>query len=284
MPRITISYRRDDSMDITGRIFDRLALHFGRDAVFRDIDSIPPGVDFRRHVEAVLDASDIILAIVGSRWVGPSPKQSRITTATDPVRLEIEIALAKEKPLIPVLVSRAEMPNPEQLPESLHDFPYLNAVTVDGGKDFDVHIHRLIRGIKQTLGAQRKETARKATGLHFPRRTLWIVGGLFFCASITAIGWHSISPPPRVPAALEPSQQLQSQLGIAANNYDVTVSDEAGFEKAMTVPALRAELERTLGKKLDDDTLRAMARHAHDEAAYWLSYKEGIEKKMSGLQ
>jgi hypothetical protein len=76
MPRITISYRRDDSLDITGRIFDRLAGHFGREAVFRDIDSIPPGADFRRHIDRVLDESDIILAIVGPRSTGDSPRCS----------------------------------------------------------------------------------------------------------------------------------------------------------------------------------------------------------------
>ena len=70
MPRSTISYRRDDSLDITGRIFDRLAGHFGREAVFRDIDSIPLGADFRCHIDRVLDESDIILAIVGPRWIG----------------------------------------------------------------------------------------------------------------------------------------------------------------------------------------------------------------------
>src|SRR5215469_9761686 len=43
MAKITISYRRDDSMDITGRIFDRLTSRYGRETVFRDIDSIPPG-------------------------------------------------------------------------------------------------------------------------------------------------------------------------------------------------------------------------------------------------
>src|SRR5207253_2430253 len=71
MPRITISYRRDDSGVITGRIFDRLTGHYGREAVFRDIDDIPPGVDFRKHISGILDASDIVLAIVGPRWVGP---------------------------------------------------------------------------------------------------------------------------------------------------------------------------------------------------------------------
>ena len=50
MTKITISYRRDDSMDITGRIFDRLTSRYGRETVFRDIDSVPPGLDFREHI------------------------------------------------------------------------------------------------------------------------------------------------------------------------------------------------------------------------------------------
>jgi hypothetical protein len=158
MPRITISYRREDSLDITGRIFDRLAAHFGRDAVFRDIDNIPPGADFRKHIDIVLEESDIILAIVGPRWIGPRAGQSRLASAADPVRLEIETALRKEKPLVPVLVSRAPMPRPEQLPESLVDFAYRNAVQVDAGQDFDVHIARLIRAMDRMLGDREDET------------------------------------------------------------------------------------------------------------------------------
>jgi hypothetical protein len=119
MPRITISYRRDDSLDVTGRIFDRLAEHFGREAVFRDIDNIPPGADFRRHIDRVLEESNIVLAVVGPHWIGPDDEQRRLATPTDPVRLEIETALRMDKPLIPVLVSRAVMPKPEALPDSL---------------------------------------------------------------------------------------------------------------------------------------------------------------------
>jgi hypothetical protein len=47
-----ISYRRDDPMDITGRIFDRLSSRYGRENVFRDIDNIPPGLDFRQQIRA----------------------------------------------------------------------------------------------------------------------------------------------------------------------------------------------------------------------------------------
>ncbi len=152
MPRITISYRRDDSAAMTGRIFDRLAAHYGRESIFRDIDNIPPGVDFRKHIDGILDESDVVLAIVGPRWVGPRGGQSRLTNAADPVRVEIETALRKNCPLIPVLVLRGSMPRVEQLPDSLQDFAYHNAVSVDTGQDFDVHMARLIRAMDRMLG------------------------------------------------------------------------------------------------------------------------------------
>lgn len=38
MPRIAISYRREDPGVITGRIFDRLVARYGCEAIFRDID------------------------------------------------------------------------------------------------------------------------------------------------------------------------------------------------------------------------------------------------------
>jgi hypothetical protein len=151
LPRITISYRRDDSGVITGRIFDRLAAHYGRESVFRDIDNIPPGADFRKHIDQVLDDSDIVLAIVGPKWVGPRANQSRLANAADPVRVEIETVLRKDKPLIPVLVQRASMPRVEQLPETMHDFAFRNAVDIDAGRDFDHHMTGLIRAMDRIL-------------------------------------------------------------------------------------------------------------------------------------
>ena len=151
MPRLTISYRRDDSGVITGRIFDRLAAHFGRDAVFRDIDNIPAGADFRKHINAVLDETDVVLAIIGPKWIGPRSGQNRLAKGSDPVRVEIEAALRKELPLIPVLVLRAAMPNVELLPETLHSFAYRNALSLDAGQDFDIHMTRLIRSIEATI-------------------------------------------------------------------------------------------------------------------------------------
>jgi hypothetical protein len=50
MPKIVISYRRQDSEAIAGRIRDRLAGHYGAESIFMDIDNIPFGTDFREHI------------------------------------------------------------------------------------------------------------------------------------------------------------------------------------------------------------------------------------------
>src|SRR5262245_60451381 len=101
MPRIAISYRRDDSSGITGRIFDRLMAQYGIDSVVRDIDNIPLGVDFREHIGAVLAETDITLVIIGKRWLGPPRGQRRINDPADPVRVEVETALRRGMPVIP---------------------------------------------------------------------------------------------------------------------------------------------------------------------------------------
>ena len=69
MAKIAISYRRTDS-DVTGRIFDRFVQRYGKDSVFRDIDNIPFGIDFRKVVNDALRGSDVLIAIVGPNWRG----------------------------------------------------------------------------------------------------------------------------------------------------------------------------------------------------------------------
>jgi uncharacterized protein (TIGR02594 family) len=146
MPRLSISYRRSDSEAITGRIFDRLISHYGRKSVFRDVDNVPVGVDFRSHIQDVLQKSDILLAVVGPNWRGPrSNSPARIEEDNDQVRIELETALKKGIPVIPVLVGRSEIPAPSDLPDSLKPFSYRNAVRIDPGQDFDHHVDRLIR-------------------------------------------------------------------------------------------------------------------------------------------
>ena len=103
--------------------------------LFRDIEDIPPGIDFRQHVRDTLQRARVLLAVIGPRWLGPRQDgQFRIADADDPVRVEIETALQVELPVIPILVGGAAMPKPAEIPQSLGNFAFLNAFVVDQGR------------------------------------------------------------------------------------------------------------------------------------------------------
>ena len=152
MPKIIISYRRADSGVITGRIRDRLAQHYGDDSVFMDIDNIPFGMDFRKNIADALAKNDLLLAVIGPDWLGAaSSGPGRIHDQDDPVRIEVETALQRGIPTIPVLVGGASMPKADDLPDSLKSLSFHNAAEVDPGRDFHAHMVRLIRSMDAAL-------------------------------------------------------------------------------------------------------------------------------------
>jgi hypothetical protein len=112
MSKILISYRREDSADATGRIYDRLVQQFGRTAVFKDVDSIPLGINFRKHLDEQVAKCDVFLAVIGPDWMGSKAGEgtSRLDDPRDFVRIEIESALKREIPVIPVLVRGPRFP------------------------------------------------------------------------------------------------------------------------------------------------------------------------------
>src|SRR5882762_9391907 len=132
--KIVISYRRADSDVIAGRIRDRLAGHYGDDAVFMDVDNIPFGKDFRQHIQEALAHSNVLVAILGPQWVGAGEDgHCRINDETDPVRIEVETALQKGIPIIPLLIGNSRMPNAIQLSDGLKNFAFINAAPIDTG-------------------------------------------------------------------------------------------------------------------------------------------------------
>jgi hypothetical protein len=163
MPKIAISYRRTDS-DATGRIYDGLVQRYGKDSIFRDIDRIRFGVDFWKAVDSALNDTDVLLAIVGPNWRGIVDDGSiRIREANDLVRIEVETALKRDIPIIPVLISNATMPKPTELPQSLTEFPFRIGPTIDSGRNFDTDIARLIRSIDEIIEEKEKIRSQKET-------------------------------------------------------------------------------------------------------------------------
>jgi TIR domain len=146
---IAISYRREDTAQITGRIYDRLREVFGQDQVFIDLDSIPFGVDFRTRISESLDQCHTLLVVIGSHWLGACADGSRrIDDPTDFVRLEVAQALARNIRVIPLLIDRSEMPSCNILPEELKNLAFRNALRVDPGADFNHHIAKLCKSLQ----------------------------------------------------------------------------------------------------------------------------------------
>ncbi len=162
--KIFISYRRDDSQATVDHIYDRLKDHFGRDALFMDVDSIPPGYSFPGYVKSVLRQCRIALIVIGPAWLsllsndGPYKGQPRLADPADLVRIEVEQTLAlapvnddgrptSDLLLMPVLVQGARMPHAEELPASLRELAERNATQIRRNPDFDNDINRLIAHI-----------------------------------------------------------------------------------------------------------------------------------------
>jgi hypothetical protein len=146
---IFINYRRSDSEDVVGRIYDRLTGEFGRGTVFKDVEDIPPGVDFRQVLEREVVASDVMLVVVGKNWANRQNK-SRLHQDEDYVRFEIQMALEHNIPVIPVLVQRrVTLPRERDLPKSIRALVYRHASQVRPDPDFHQDMNRLIRGIRR---------------------------------------------------------------------------------------------------------------------------------------
>jgi hypothetical protein len=148
---IFVSYRRNDSNDVTGRIYDRLSDHFGREVVFKDVDSIPYGVDFRTHLNETVGQCQVLIVVIGPTWLKALQERSG-QSAMDWVHAEIEMALGRGIPVIPLLVGVAQMPGAAELPEGLQALAYRNAAQARPDPDFKVDMERLIRGLEEIVG------------------------------------------------------------------------------------------------------------------------------------
>jgi hypothetical protein len=97
MPRIFISYRREDSRHITNRIYDRLVTAFGKSSTFKDVNKIPPGRDFRSVIREATAECEVMLVVIGNTWLNASypDGQRRLDDPEDFARIEVETGLQR---------------------------------------------------------------------------------------------------------------------------------------------------------------------------------------------
>lgn len=163
---IFLCYRREDTITEAGRLYDLLAMHFGDTHVFRDFDSIGLGSDFSQRITAFISSCDVVVVLIGSKWltVVDANGGRKLDNQQDFVRMEIETALHKQIPVVPILVGAAKVPMTDDLPRSLAQLHFHQGLTLTQD-DFRAQVTRLIKSIE--LLPSRKRATVEATSIGF---------------------------------------------------------------------------------------------------------------------
>lgn len=210
MPKVFISYRRDDSQHQADRIFDALTRVVPKKDIFIDIDGIPAGVDFVDHLNQQVEKCDTLLALIGPEWLSTRSAngQRRLDDPGDFVRIEIAAALKRRITVAPVLLDGATMPLEKDLPPDIKELARRNAIEIRRNS-FDSDAQRMM----QKLGI------RSGRG-----KALALVAGLAVAVGIGA--WAVLTlgggpakpaePPESVAAAVQPVQVAQQQTPPSA--------------------------------------------------------------------
>ena len=153
MKGIFISYRREDTAGYAGRLYDRLAAHFGPDRVFMDVEGIEPGVDFVDALERAVGSCEVLIVLIGKDWlVADGAGKRRLDDPGDFVRIETAAALARNIRVVPVLVDDAEMPRANQLPADLALLARRQALELSH-KQWDATSNQLVQTLEKILNA-----------------------------------------------------------------------------------------------------------------------------------
>ena len=155
MAKIFICYRREDGKWPAQWIYNDLVNHFGSESVVFDVDTIPLGTDFREYLNNQVSKCDILLAVIGDQWI--ELLKQRIDQPKDFVRIEIQAALERNIPVVPVLVGEAPVPNEKNLPPELVKLAYSQATEVHAGPDLQTHLKRLMSGLDRLIAERKRK-------------------------------------------------------------------------------------------------------------------------------
>lgn len=201
MTKIFISYRRSDDPYAARSINDELRNQFGKDKVYFDLDSMKPGLDWRVQIDQMVSECDVMLVVIGDRWVQMNESgHSRLENEDDLVLLEVSSALNRDIPVIPVLVGNARIPAKESLPEKIQSLVYRQAVEVRATENFSAQLNRLLRSIEavapepelpQSESLESETPGREVRESEFAAALLWkwLIPAILFITIVVSVYW-----------------------------------------------------------------------------------------------
>ncbi len=149
--KIFLNYRRADQPDFVERIRDWFAWKYGRDSVFMDFDTIPPFTPFADFIKHQIHDCDVLVAIIGPRWLDLLHERIEQGDDEDYVQLEIRLALEEAKPIAPICIKKAAVPRSRDLPSALRPMLDYHVAHLDAGRHFLDNIEMVISSLEQEL-------------------------------------------------------------------------------------------------------------------------------------
>ncbi|QID19291.1 toll/interleukin-1 receptor domain-containing protein [Nitrogeniibacter mangrovi] len=218
---IFVSYRRQDSQSAAGRLTDRLKDLLPEVSIFRDVETIEPGVDFVEAIERALRSCGVLIAVIGPRWVAAAHDDGsrRLDDPNDYTRLEIATALKRgDVRVIPVLVEGAQMPGTAELPDDLAALARRNAIELSD-KRWDFDVSTLVETLRKALGlpeaAPDRPSAPAPAPKGPPRRAWWIGGGIALLAVLGILGEDNGGMAPAPEMSYAPPVQTPARAPVA---------------------------------------------------------------------
>jgi hypothetical protein len=270
--RIFISYRRADSAGYAGRIYDRLSAHFGEDTIFMDVDKIPAGLDFAEVLEKEVQACDVLVALIGTRWlnVKDSAGKRRLDNPQDFVRIEIAAALRRGIRVIPVLLDGVEMPRSADLPHGLKRLARRNAVFVQH-RSFHANANHLIKQLELALKAAEESKvlkAKKRKERETQRQKVSEIANLLAQAdvAIELEGWKLAK------------EKLKNLLELKPEHPQGQVKLEIVERKLLEINAQKLAKEKTEREASEKAAKEKAEREAAEKAAKEKAEQEATEK------
>jgi hypothetical protein len=151
--RIFISYRREDSEHVAGRLADDLRKEFPPQQVFLDIASIDPGVDFVHALKQGLEDCAAVLVVIGPRWLTATDEKGRrrLDWSDDWVRQEIAESLRRSGIRVFPILLDTDMPDPADLPEDIRPLSRRQALPLTS-RHWASDVARLVELLKKSPG------------------------------------------------------------------------------------------------------------------------------------
>jgi TIR domain/Domain of unknown function (DUF4062) len=150
---VFLSYRNEDAAPYARLLQLQLRERLPKAQIFMDLDSTEPGLDRAEVIAEAVDASAVLVALIGRQWVtlGDEEGHKRLDDPDDSIRIEVQTALERRVRLIPVLVDGARPVRRNQLPSELQKLARLGSFELSQSRYQD-DVGRLLDLIQRLLG------------------------------------------------------------------------------------------------------------------------------------